>query len=206
MSDETLHIAISYEKSIDPEAINAFESDVAIPGLVVNTEERPESGPFASMEWLIPTAIIVFIGKAYFESFLSEAGKDHYHILKKAIVKLGQKFLGKNALQTTLVFTRGKTPSTKPQYSLVFSVSGEIPTGLTLKLLVEPGIDPADFEGAISAYISALVSIHEGTFQSKLIEGFDGAKPIGRTILVTYSPNESKLVIVDPLKKKSRHE
>ena len=198
MPDETLHLGISYGKGIDPIAVADFEADVATQGLAVKTEERPESGPLAGMEWFLPTAIMVIIAKPYFESFLGEAGKDHYHILKKALVKLGQKFLGKNAPQMTLVYTKGKALSNTPKYSLVFSAYGEIKHGLRLKLLVEPDTSQAELEGAIGAFISTLTSMHDGTYQPGQLEGFDGTTPIGGTVLVTYDSKGSKLVVVDP--------
>lgn len=198
MADETLHLGISYEEGIDPKSIAEFEADVATQGLAVKAEERPESGPFAGIEWLLPTAIMVIIAKPYFDSFFSEAGKDHYHILKKALVKLGQKFLGKNASKTTLVYTKGKAPSSTPKYSLVFSAYGEIKRGLRLKLLVKPDTDEGELERAIGAFISTLDSIHNGTYQPGQLEGFDGTKPIGGTVLVTYDCKASKLVVIDP--------
>ena len=198
MADETLHLGISYEKGIDPKTVADFEADVATQGLVVKTNERSKSGPFAGIEWLLPTAIMVIIAKPYFDSFLREAGEDHYHILKKELVKLGQKFLGNNAPTTTLIYTKGKALSSTPKYSLVFSVYGEIKHGLRLKLLVEPDTDEGDLERAISAFISTLVSIHNGTYQPGQMEGFDGIEPIGGTVLVTYDCKVSKLVVIDP--------
>lgn len=167
MSDQTLHLAVSYEKGIDRGAVADFEADLATPGLTVKTEERPESGPFASLEWLVPTAVVVIIAKPYFESFLSEAGKDHYLILKKALVKLGQKFLGKDAPKTKLVHTPGKARSGTLRFSLVFSVYGEIAPSLSLKLLVESDTNPAELEVAIGAFVSALTSMHDGIYQTR---------------------------------------
>ena len=92
MADETLHLGISYEKGIDPKTVADFEADVATQGLVVKTNERSKSGPFAGIEWLLPTAIMVIIAKPYFDSFLREAGKDHYHILKKNLSNLVKSF------------------------------------------------------------------------------------------------------------------
>jgi len=206
MPNETLHIAVSYESGIDRGAFADFESDVATPGLAVKTEERPESGPFAGLEWLIPTAVMVIIANPYFESFLSEAGKDHYHIVKKALVRLGQRFLGKKAPQITDVYTKGKAPSNTPQYSLVFSIYGDINSRLRLKLLIEPNTKPAGLDEAIGAFMCSLDAIHDGSYGHGQVEGLDDAQPIGGTILVTYNHNKSKLVVVDPRQKNADNE
>lgn len=206
MSDEVIHLAASYDMNIDSAAVAEFESELAAPGLSVRTEERPKSGPFAGLEWLVPTALMVIIAKPYFDSFLSEAGKDHYHILKKAIVRLGNRFLGKNAPQTRLIYTKGKSLSDTPKYSLVFSVYGEIAPRFRIKLLVNPGAKPEDLEIAIDAFLSALASIHDESYQQGNISGFDGVNPVGGTLLVTYDPSISKLIVVNPLPMGNHHE
>jgi len=43
---------------------------------------KKDNTNFMAFEWIIPTMFIVYILKPYFNSFLSEAGKDHYNILK----------------------------------------------------------------------------------------------------------------------------
>jgi hypothetical protein len=42
-------------------------------------------GPGAWIPYAFATAAVMFLAKAYFESFLKEAGKDHYQTLKKAV-------------------------------------------------------------------------------------------------------------------------
>ncbi len=64
--------------------------------------------------------------------------------------------------------------------------------------MVEPDTDEGDLERAISAFISTLVSIHNGTYQPGQMEGFDGMEPIGGTVLVTYDCKVSRLVVIDP--------
>ncbi|MBN4082359.1 hypothetical protein JYT13_00970 [Mariprofundus ferrooxydans] len=61
-------------------------------------EKEFDNVVYNSLDWLIPSAFVVYIFKPYFEAFLKEAGKDHYKALKKAIAdKVAPKFLCKNA-------------------------------------------------------------------------------------------------------------
>lgn len=49
---------------------------------------------YNSLEWAVPTLIVVQILRPYFEAILKEAGKEHYEILKKVLkraLKLGKK-------------------------------------------------------------------------------------------------------------------
>ena len=82
MSD--IYLGISYIDSFSPESIERFKSEVDVPGLSVSIEARPEPGPFATLEWLAPTAVIAYIAKPYFETFLKEMGKDHYAQIGRA--------------------------------------------------------------------------------------------------------------------------
>ena len=102
------HLAVSYIEKFPPERFVRFSSDVEAPSLNILIESRPEPGPFAALEWLIPTAVIVYIAKSYFESFLKEMGKDHYVLLKKGLRNLGASLLGNNAPQIRLIGTAGK--------------------------------------------------------------------------------------------------
>jgi len=47
--------------------------------------ENPE--PFAAIEWTIPTLIVAFLLKPFFETFLQEAGKDFYKLTKSELKK-----------------------------------------------------------------------------------------------------------------------
>ncbi|WP_152632822.1 hypothetical protein [Pseudomonas fluorescens] len=75
-------IGISHISQIETAIFDDFASEISHPALVFDIETRPAPAPYAAIEWLVPTTIILFIGKAYFEEFLKEMGKDHYHILK----------------------------------------------------------------------------------------------------------------------------
>ena len=68
--------------------------------------------------------VVLFIGKAYFDGFLKEMGKDHYASLKAGLKSLYSRLLGPGAPQTVVVSAGGK-PSTDQPYSVLFSIFGE---------------------------------------------------------------------------------
>ena len=78
-------IGISYLDGVPNEVVDDFVAAVETPGLVLWAQPR-EPEPEASIEWLMPTAVVVLIASSYLNGFLGEMGKDHYRIFKAAVV------------------------------------------------------------------------------------------------------------------------
>lgn len=89
-------------------------------------EKEFKNGASASLDWLIPSALGVYILKPYFEAFLKEAGKDHYLALKTAIAeKIVPKLLSKEAPhKIKRITTGGKFKES--YFSGSFSISSSI--------------------------------------------------------------------------------
>src|SRR4051812_10695315 len=109
------HIGVSHTEHLPHESLDEFANAIRHDGLDVKRESRPQDGPDAGLEWLVPTAIVVFITKAYFDAFLKEAGKDPYLLLKKALTKLTERWTGPAAPSAQLVFSNGKADSPIPK-------------------------------------------------------------------------------------------
>ena len=69
-------LAIFHTTSIPEDVFAEFLRIVTAETLDLQVQSREEDGPFAALEWLVPTAVIVYIGKSYFDGFLKEMGKD----------------------------------------------------------------------------------------------------------------------------------
>jgi hypothetical protein len=103
-------IGLSYTTRISPDIFTEFERLVAAEGLGLHVEQREEDGPFAAFEWLVPTVVVLFIAKAYFDGFLKEMGKDHYALLKAGLKSLYSRLVGPSAPQIAVVSAGGKRP------------------------------------------------------------------------------------------------
>ncbi len=203
MDSESIHVAVTYRDDLGVEALVAeFETETAEAGIWVQSESYPDRGPFAGIEWLLPTAVILYVSKPYIDAFLAEAGKDHYHILKGAMGRLGSKLAGDQGPQLRRIYSKGKVKRGDDKYSLVFSVYGEMPNGSNLKLLVEPGISPDDMERAAEAFLEALRGMDDLEFRRSQIAGLDEAVAMNRTILVAYDLGRGELVVVDPMEER----
>ena len=200
MEDSSLpDIGLRYVESLESDSFAEFGRELTADGLDVRIESRPDPGPFMGIEWLLPTAIFVYLGKSYFDGFLKEAGKDHYQVLRKAIQKVSSKFFGEDAPKGRLIFSTGKAESETPKYSIIYSVIAQLGDNLRVKLLIQSDFDAKLSNEAQDAFLAFLASVYDGSFNADSVKGISEAKPISNTLLLAYDPVEKKLVVVDPL-------
>jgi len=198
------HLAISYTDDISTEVIDAVADDLALPGLLVQKMPRPAGGAYAAPEWLIPTIVGAYVTKSYFDGFLKEAGKDHYQLLRKGLKKLAGRFTGPNAERVTLISTKGKIDGSGPSYSRLYSVVGELNGGLVVKLLIRTDTGDDEIDRAVDAFLDFLLAVHNGMLDADAVIDLRGAKPIGKTLLVTFDSDSGALRVVDPIPKHVR--
>jgi hypothetical protein len=194
-------ITVVHVSRIPAESFSEFRRIVDAKGLDLQVNEREESGPFAAVEWLVPTALIVYIAKPYFESFLKEMGKDHYGLLKAGLKSLYAKFVGPRAPQVTVVSTAGKSSKHQP-YSLLFSLLAEGNDGYKFKLLIQQPATEQEYEASIMAFLAFLDGFHSGKLDQPLVDELRKTRVVGRTVLLAFNPLINRVQPVDPLPKK----
>ena len=200
------HVHVRFPSQIVPLyylIISHFISEIASPGLDIKSEVR-ESEPQAGLEWLVPTAVIIFIGKAYFDSFLKEMCKDHYHFLKRGIATLWKYFFGNERVaKITPVGTKGKV-SSAALYSLSFSIMTDVLGEYRIKYLLKDNISKDDFEKAIETFFSFLEELSSGMFNPEMRQQLEKTRVVGQTILLSY--DEGKLKVINPLPEQNVNE
>ncbi|NOX08063.1 MAG: hypothetical protein GXP22_01000 [Gammaproteobacteria bacterium] len=189
-------IGISYTTDIPEEMVAGFESAIAITGLDIKSEAR-EVDSYAGVEWLVPTAVIVFIGKSYFDGFLKEMGKEHYHLFKKYIVTLWEHFFGQDrAVKYNRVSTKGKILSLD-KYSPIFSIMTDLLPGYRIKYLLQDDISQAEYQNAIEEFFSFLEELDFGVLNKNIKGQLENARSLGGIILLTYE--EGALKVLNPV-------
>lgn len=173
-------------KLLEPEA-SGFKS-----------EERESSGPQAGLEWLMPTAVIFFVGKAYFDGIFKEFGKDHYGLMKKGLKSLYERMVGPKSPIVPVVSTAGKT-SVHRKYSLLFSLVAEASDGLNFKLLIREGAKEAEYQVEVEAFLEFLDAFHRRTLSAALVAELNDVRVVGRTMLLAYSVEHGRVIPVDPM-------
>ena len=194
----TPHLVVLYVDNIPLEYFSDFTDSVRAEGLDLAVESRPSGIPYAGIEWLMPTAIVAYLAKPYFESFLKEMGKDHYGLVKQGLQKLYTRVAGSKAPEVSLISTAGKADRDQP-YSLFFSVVVEGPQGNLFKLLIPKPIEQQDYEAAVTAFLEFALQLNWGMLDERAVIDFNEATPTGRTTLVVYDTAAKRIRPVNPL-------
>jgi hypothetical protein len=195
------HLALIYVDTISADSFSEFARDVAAEGLNLHVESREISGPYAALEWLIPTAVIVYVSKSYFDGFLKEMGKDHYALFKRGLNGLYEKVLGAAAPEVTLVSSAGKVKSDQP-YSLYYSIIAEAGEGLKFKLLLAQSASAEEYQASVAAFLAFVETYHANTMEHANRELLDKSSVVGGTILLGYNLDTRRLESLDPLRAK----
>lgn len=191
-------IAISYTQQVPATTFSQFERLLASGGTDVQSEERDSDGPYAGIEWLIPTAVIIFLGKAYFDGFLKEMGKDHYTLLKRGLKSLYTGLIGPEAPKLNVLSTAGKVSGAQ-KYSLLFSLLAEAEDSLRFKLLIQSGATEAEYEATINAFIAFLDAFHRRQLSAEVVDELRNTRVSGKIVLLAYKPEIGRVSPVDPL-------
>lgn len=199
VESEKPHLIISYLDNIPVEIPRGIVDAVQHPDLKLIEYPIERHGPFACVDWLLPTAVVVFVTKAYFDAFLKEMGKDHYNALKKGILSVWDRLLRKDReIRLVSIGTEGKVKSTK--YSLAFSVWSDLNTQYKVKFLFEDQLTEDQFEKNVSLILQFLQTIHTGKGDTeKYLIMEDDIRHLGRIVLIAFDKEAQKLRMVSPI-------
>ncbi|MCZ2223308.1 MAG: hypothetical protein LC122_06725, partial [Chitinophagales bacterium] len=152
---------------------------------------------FNAFEWVIPTAFGVLILKPYFEGFLSEAGKDHYVLLKKFIGDFLEK--GKE-YNFSVIAAKQSSEKLSQKYNKSFSVSIEMQTknDRTIKVLYDNSISVEEWKNASEEILNIFDDHYKNYPNDELtskIKQFDN-KP-HRKLYITVDKFPQKYILKD---------
>ena len=129
--------------------------------------KREEPRIWNSVEWAIPGLIAAYILKPYFESFLKEAGKDHYQLLKKCLNKLLK--LNKDApVETVVSDLSPKKVDKNNTQSKAISVHIELKDNRKIKLLFDNQLDIEDWTNAMERILDKVLNHYEAYPEDEL--------------------------------------
>ncbi len=192
------HIVLSHENTIQQEVLAPFFDEIAFSNLSFTVESRPPLGPQAALHWLIPTALVIYVSKSYFDEFLKQAGKDHSELLTKAIGTLAKSFFGPGrTVRRKLIGTAGKLPA-ELRYSLSISIVAEAEAGVKFKLLIPDDTSREELTQIASRFFDLLEAYYSQTLEEPVRTALTNARVIGRMILVAYDKKHDLFIFVDP--------
>jgi hypothetical protein len=198
MPEDTPHIVLSYRSTIPPQVFSPLLDSLAAPHLSVRVDAREPEGPQAGLEWLLPTAAIVYLTKSYFDGFLREAGKEHYQAFKKGIASLWSSFFGSD--RTVRMHVVASTPGKLPpgvRYSWALFLMADGASGTRFKLLLSDATSPAELDLAVLAFLEFLAECHAGHISEPLRTSLASVHHVGGLALLTYDLASASLRVVD---------
>jgi hypothetical protein len=154
-NQKTPDIVLSYPSYFPEELIEKEMSEIVDERLNLKIYlEEPNT--FMALEWVVPTIFGVYILKPYFNAFLSEAGKDHYQILKKGLKKIVEKGKLINAKMVASQQSPNKLSDNYNQ-SVVISITIQSNNNRQLKLLFDNDLKQTDWGNAIDALLDFVI-------------------------------------------------
>lgn len=186
--DIVLIYPIEFPDKLITEEIEAFKVDNL--NIVI---QKVENEPYSSFEWIVPTAFGVYILKPYFDAFLSEAGKDHYLLLKKGLKKIAEK--GKQ-ISVKLITASQSTQKLSGTYnqSLVLSVIIQTKNNRRIKLLFDNDLEKEDWDNAIDELLDFVIENYEEYPNDKLNKLINNVNDDERKTIYAKINQQSKLI------------
>jgi hypothetical protein len=202
--DDSRHafgLALSFRSGIPPSIADDFGAIFQESGTSLHIEETEDRGPYAGITWLFPTAVILWIGKAYFTSFLSEAGKTHFDLLSKGLLSLWERLLGPGKVIEIHVVTSTRSPAKakRDPYSPALSVLYPLGSRKTLKFIFLEGVSRTAFAAAVRKINDLLVSLSsQPDAVTNLLEANRNLIVSGQ-LLMTYDEAMNELIVLNPV-------
>ena len=196
MPDKNSHIVLFHCEGVPASLLDDFCKDMKSNSFNVERVSRPDPRVQAGIEWLALPFVSVFLLKPYFEGFMNEAGKDHYHALKQAFRSLWQKLFSENCDFRVVKMTASGERKTK--YSMLFAIYAPVEEGHLLKLLIREECSIEEFSESLELFLKVVDTYHSQ--EREVTSGIDlESERVSDSItLLEYDSESCSLRIVDP--------
>ncbi|MDA3912041.1 MAG: hypothetical protein PF448_11870 [Bacteroidales bacterium] len=151
----------------------------------------PRNNTFMAFEWIIPTGFIIYILKPYLNSFLSEAGKDHYYALKKGLKKLIEKA---KYIKAGFIAAKDSPEKLSKDYSqsIVISIIYLTKDNRPIKLLFDEKLELCDWENAIDKITDLILENYESYPNDRLSDMIKDLNVKNNEEIIATINNDSK--------------
>jgi hypothetical protein len=153
--DHDFDLGIAYQNDISDDFIRPFVDEIDVDGIKVKVDSH-EPTVWAGIGWFLPTAIMLFITRKYFDTFLQEMAKDHYKLLKGALGKLIKRTIGPERQFATVTLVSRVSPlKTKDDFEGL-SVYAVLASGQRVKFVLESNTPGADLDLCADGIVDVL--------------------------------------------------
>lgn len=130
---------------------------------------KTEYGPFACVEWALPTIFVAYLIKPLFESFLNEMGKDGYLIFKESIKSF---VIKRKESKSKIIVAHQSTEKLDKNYSQSHDISLIIflKDDRKIKMLFDNDLSKDDWENTVDVLLDYVIKNYENEPNEKLTE------------------------------------
>lgn len=170
--EEKRGMIVLYVREDIPEDFYSFVADeLNVEQQRVGIKKR-EYGPMAALEWMVPTGIVLYVTKSFFDAALKETGKDFYVLCKKTLGRLIKK---SHAVKSKYIAADASPKKLSAGYdqSNSISVKATLHPNLTITVLFTELLSEEDFIMAVDNLFDSLVVLYQSTakeFGGKIYE------------------------------------
>ena len=133
--------------------------NLSTPELKIKGVQHESDRLFAAFEWTIPTTFIVMVSGLFFKSFMEEAGKDAYQMLKS---RLKAYMLKRREIKTTLVAASQSTNKLSRTYDQSMSVSmkARLHSRLMVNVMISEKVEGQDADDMLEGVFEVLQMLY----------------------------------------------
>jgi hypothetical protein len=199
----TFDIALLYIDTVPIEYFQDFRDLAAVDGFVLIDEPR-ENVPYAALEWVVPTAIAVYVGMKFIESFVKRAADDLsdslYPKIRAAIVGLVDRLLIRERARFSVVTSGGPKKVTSP-HSLIFCVYADTRLQKRAKFIFEMEMSAAQYAACVEHLFELLSEHHraEGNSDRMSREIVNMSDIRSSEVYLVYNIHALRWEVVDPI-------
>lgn len=194
-------IGLEYIEGISEEYFSEFTDGVERGGVSLLSESR-EDVPYAALEWVVPTAIAVYIGKPFVDGILKRAADDFgdtvYPKIKDAVKTLVRKvFIAQPLSFTAVTSSAAKVSSVE---STIFSICAFGPDGTKMKFIFNERLNEVEYNACIDALFRQLVEFHRPDSPDSITDQLEQL-PVQRrrSIYLIYGATLESWSVADPI-------
>ncbi|RZJ76927.1 MAG: hypothetical protein EOO45_00475 [Flavobacterium sp.] len=162
-------IVISVPSNHPLQLYHYIEQELNLPNFKVKIV-KTEHGVMAGIEWAIPTAIVAYLLKPFFEAFLQEAGKDFYELTKSNLKKF---VLTNRALKYKYIAasTSPEKLSKKYDQSVTVSLKAKVHPNILVTVLIDEDIAEEEANQMLESMFGILGEIYHEFKKQEEIDG-----------------------------------
>ena len=193
-------IGLLYLEGLPPEYFDDFRNSIDFDAIDFREEQR-ENEPYAALEWMIPTAVALYVGKKFADALLKKATDDFadavYPKLKNGVAELTKKLFVTDRTRFGVV-SSGETKVTNAA-STIFSVTAQTTGRHRAKFVFhDDSLSELEYEIAVDQ-IFATLEAHYRDADNDLLSDTSPEYLRGGSVYLIFDKQSQAWDLVDPI-------